>query len=207
MYDTTDPAATLPAEVAADVDRLRQRVRADRQAVSAPLVVFGALVLGHAVLATTVGLAGAVASHLVGLLYWPVAGAAGLVALWSHARRIAERDGVGEGPRSYRPVTLGYVVSLPLIAIFFLPALFVGVFAPLVWPAAVLFAVAVRQHSRALKRVATGLAATGAVQVLVIAVLSGYGAVAGWTVVGLELAAGLAMVIGARFAARRAPAA
>jgi hypothetical protein len=199
MYDMTDPAA-----LSADVGRLRERVRADRQTVSAPLVVFGALVLGHAVLAGTVGLAGAIASHLVGLLYWPVAGAAGLVTLWSHARRIAVRDGVGEGPRSYRPVTVGYVVSLPLIAIFFLPALFVGVFAPLVWPAAVLFAVGVRQHSRALKRVATGLAAAGAVQVLVIAVLSGYGAVAGWTVVGLELAAGLAMVLGAP---RRAPAA
>jgi len=203
MYETTDPAS-----LAADVDRLRERVRADRHTVSAPLVVFGVLVLGHAALAGTVGLAGAVASHLVSLLYWPLAGVAGLLALWNHAHRLAVRDGVGEGPRSYRPVTLGYVVSLPLIALLFLPALFVGVFAPLVWPAAMLYAVAWRQRSKTLRRVATGLLAAGAVQVLLTMLLvrgGGTDSAAGaWTVVGLEVAAGLAMVLGASIAVRRA---
>jgi hypothetical protein len=202
MYDTTDPAA-----VAADVHRLRERVRADRHTVTAPLVVFGVLVLGHAVLAGLAGLGGPVASHLIGLLYWPLAGAAGLFALWNHAHRLAVRDGVGEGPRSYRPVTIGYVVSLPVLAVLFIPAFFVGVFAPLVWPAAVLTAIGMRQHSKALRRVATLLAAAGAVQLLVLLARTGSGAVYGWAALGLELVVGLAMILGARVLARRVPAA
>jgi len=199
MNDTTDPAV-----IAADVRRLRERVRADRQTVAAPLVVFGALIVGHTALVAA--LTGPAARHLALLLYWPLAGAIGLLALCSHAHRLAVREGVGEGPRSYRPVTLGYVVSLPLIAVLFIPALFVGVWASLVWPAAILAAVAVRQHSRALKAVAAGLCAAGVVGGLLAFVQTGRGPGSAWAGLGLEAAVGLGLMIGALLTARRAPA-
>src|SRR3569833_3040251 len=102
-----------------DLQRLRERVRVDRRTVSAPLLVFGVLVLGHTAIELLVGLASSGPSprHLTALVYWPLAGVVGPLALWLHAHRIAVREGVGEGPRSYRPVALGSLVSLPIIAI------------------------------------------------------------------------------------------
>jgi hypothetical protein len=182
-----------------DLDQLRERVRTDRRTVTAPL-----LVVLHAAL--WVGTVTPAARHLGLFLYWPLASAAGLFALWSHARRIAEREGVGEGPRSYRPVALGYLVSLPLLAILFVPAFFVGVFAPLVWPAAVLWAVARRQHSAELGRVVKLVFAAGLVQGLLVLVAGsgGSGLVFGWLSVGVDLLAGAGLLVAARLTAGRA---
>lgn len=175
-------------EFAAEMSALRERVRNDRGTVSAPLLVFGALVLGHL---TISAVPGASPRHLAALMYWPLAGALGLLLLWLHARRVATRDGVGDGPRSYGPVTLGYVVSVPVLAVLFVPVLFVGVFAPLVWPAAVLTAAGVRQRHRGLRRVAEALAFAGALQALAAAIGQP------WLWFALDAAAGLALVVGA----------
>jgi fucose permease len=188
-----------------DVQLLREQVRADRRTVTAPLVVFGILILGHVVVSTLVAAAtGPAGNHLTRLVYWPLAGAVGLAALWIHAHRVAVRDGVGEGPRSYKPVTLGYVVSLPVIALLFIPVLFIGVFASLAWPAAVLLAIGIRQHSTTLKSVAKWLAAAGVLEALLAALSSVAADAAGWVIIGLEAAAGLALVTGALLKARRA---
>lgn len=179
----------MTESLAQEMSRLRQRVRSDRRTVTAPLVTFGALIVGHLALVMLVAaVSGAPSQHLTGLLYWPVAGAVGLVALWLHARRVAARDGVGEGPRSYGPVTLGYVVSVPVLAVLFVPVLFAGIYAPLVWPAAVLAAAGVRQRSRVLRRIAEGLAFLGGLQA--IANLIGQP----WIAIGIEGVAGLALV-------------
>jgi fucose permease len=191
-----------------DVRRLRERVRADRRTVTAPLVVLGVLILGHFALSALVAaVTGPAGNHLTRLVYWPVAGAIGLAALWIHARRVAIRDGVGEGPRSYRPVTLGYLISLPVIALLVVPVLFIGVFASLVWPAAILLAIGIRQHSTTLKSVAKGLALAGIIEGLLAALSGAVGDTAGWVVIGLEAVAGLVLVIGALVQARRARAA
>ncbi|MFB9234231.1 hypothetical protein ACFFWC_01565 [Plantactinospora siamensis] len=199
-----DGTTTDPAAIAAEVRRMRERVRADRRTVTAPLVVFGALIVVHAALSVLVGLlTGAAARHSALLAYWPLAGAAGLAALWAHARRLAAREGVGGGPRSYRPVTLGYVVSLPLLALLFVPALLLGVFAPLVWPAAVLAAVAVRQRSARLRSVAKWLAVAGAAQGLLALVEAALGVGAAWAVLGLDAGLGLGLMFGALRTTRR----
>jgi hypothetical protein len=187
-----------------DLQQLRERVRVDRRTVSAPLLVFGVLVLGHSALEWLVAQVsnGPSPRHLTALVYWPLAGAVGLLALWMHARRVAAREGVGEGPRSYRPVALGYLVSLPVIAILLIPALFVGVFAPLVWPAAIFLAIGVRQHNQTLKSVAKALCALGVAQGLLLFVTA---TLAGaWVMLGVEVVAGLGLVAGAIAAARRA---
>ncbi|MDR7277351.1 hypothetical protein [Catenuloplanes atrovinosus] len=196
MSGTADPATML-----ADVQQLRERVRADRRTVTAPLLVFGLLILAHAV---AVSLATATAGgprHSVNFLYWPLAGAVGLGVLWWQARRIATRDGVGEGRRSYRPVTLGYVVSVPLLALMFLPVFFFGVFAPLVWPAGVLYAIARRQHSQALRRASIALAVAAVPQVLLVMAALG----PAW--LGVDVAAGLALIVVALVLRARAAAA
>jgi hypothetical protein len=186
-----------------DIERLRERVRADRRTVTAPLIVFGGLILVHAVLALLASSAGAGSRHLIALSYWPLAGAAGLLLLWIHAHRLAEREGVGEGPRSYRPLTFGYLVSLPLLALFLLPAFFLGVWAPVVWPAAILFAVGVRQRNQTLKKVGKGLAAAGAVQLLLVLVAAAAGAGAAWAAFAVGPVAGLALIAAAFLMQRR----
>ena len=133
----TDANQLLP-----DLDRLRARVRADQRVTSAPMLAFGALILAYAVI---VGLGAghlrAAGRHSTLLLYWPLATAVCLVSLrWSERRR-AVQDGVGEGRRTYRSATRAYLVGLALSAVLFIPALFIvlflGVFTPMVWPAAV----------------------------------------------------------------------
>ena len=74
----TDPNQMLP-----DFDRLRARVRADQRATSGPLLAFGALIVGYAALGGLyAGQLHAAGRHLGLLVYWPLATAAGLVALW-----------------------------------------------------------------------------------------------------------------------------
>ncbi|TQS40411.1 hypothetical protein [Cryptosporangium phraense] len=181
---------------------LRAQVRSDRRTVVAPLVVFGVLVLANSAVML---LGGAAARHVSALLYWPVAGAIGLGVLWAYARRVASRDGVGEGPRSYRPVTLGYLVSLPVLALLFLPAFFVGVFGPLAWPGAILAAIGFRQRSTTLKRVAKWLAFGGAVQLLLVMISTAAGEAVAVAALGLGPLAGLTMLAAAFVLVRRAP--
>lgn len=192
----------IPADLR-DLDRLRETVRTNRRTVTAPLVVFGLLGVLHA--AAWIAAVTPAARHAGLSFFWPLGSAAGLFALWLHARRIAERQGVGEGPRSYRPIAIGYLVSLPLLAVLFVPALFVGVFAPLVWPAVVLWAAAIRQHSAELRRAAKLLAAAGLVQGLLVMVAWGTGAgiALGWLSVGVDLLAAVGMLIAARLTAGR----
>lgn len=198
MEDTAVPADLR------DLGRLREKVRTDRRTVTAPLVVFGLLGVLHA--AAWIAAVTPASRHVGLYFFWPLASAAGLFALWLHARRIAERQGVGEGPRSYRPIALGYLVSLPLLAALFVPAFFVGVFAPLVWPAVVLWAAAIRQHSAELGRAAKLMATAGFVQGLLVIVAWGAGAgiVLGWLSVGVDLLAAVGMLIAARLTTGRA---
>ena len=184
-----------------DLDDLRARVRADRRTVSAPLLVFGALVLIHAValllLATATSSAGA--RHSVLFVYWPLAGAVGVLALSRHARRVAERDGVGGGPRSYRKLTVGYFVSLPLIVVLILPVFVFGILGSLLWPAMMLAAVAARQHNRTLRWAAGAVALAGGLEFFL-----DLGAV-NWAPLALEVLTGAGLLIGSAVAARRAP--
>jgi hypothetical protein len=200
--DTVEDTA-IPADLR-DLDRLREKVRTDRRTVVAPLVVFGLLGVLHA--AAWIAAVTPASRHVGLYFFWPLASAAGLIALWLHARRIAERRGVGEGPRSYRPIAIGYLVSLPLLAALFVPAFLIGVFAPLVWPAVVLWAAAIRQRSAELRRAAKLLAAAGLVQGLLVVVAWSTEAdvVLGWLSVGVDLMAAVGMLIAARLTAGRA---
>jgi hypothetical protein len=186
----------------ADLDQLRARVRADRRTVSAPLLVFGALILVHALALVLLGATdSAGARHSVLFVFWPVAGAIAVLALSRQARRIAERDGVGGGPRSYRQLTVGYFVSLPLIVLLILPVIVFGMIASLLWPAMMLAAVAKRQHNRTLRWAAVAVALAGGVEFVL-----DLGAV-NWVPLIVEVLAGAGLLIGSAVATRRAPAA
>src|SRR3569833_2948302 len=118
-----DELPTERADQLADLDQLRARVRADRRTVSAPLLVFGALILAHGVVLVLLGVAtnSAGARHSALFAFWPLAGAIAVRALSRQARRIAERGGVGGGPRNNRQLTEGNLESLQLfILLFFL---------------------------------------------------------------------------------------
>jgi hypothetical protein len=198
-----------PSQLLPDLDRLRARVRADQRATSAPMLAFGALIVGYAAIGGLyAGQLHAGGRHLTLLIYWPLATAVGLVALWWSARRRAGQDGVGEGRRTYRGATRAYLVALLLIVVLFLPVLFIGVFTPMIWPAAVLAAVAAWQRNRLLGIWAAAIGVAGGAEGVYVIANQGLGS--GWwwlqpvvyTALGLALlAAGL--VIGRR---ERAPA-
>ncbi|GAA0506478.1 hypothetical protein Ade02nite_95350 [Paractinoplanes deccanensis] len=98
---------------------------------------------------------------------------------------MAARVGVGGGPRSHDVVTVGFVVSLPVLALMFVPVFFVGGhWATLVWPAAILTAIPVRQRNNVVYGVAVTLALTGLVQDLLAA--TPRGSTQGWAVLGLQ---------------------
>ncbi|MFG1607750.1 hypothetical protein [Actinoplanes sp. NPDC049265] len=188
---------------ATGLDQLRARVRADRRTVTAPLLMLGGLAVLHAV--AWIAAPGPAARHTVLFAYWPVAGAVALFGLWAYANRVADRDGVGGGRRSYRPIALGYLVSLPLLAILFLPAFLLGVFGPLLWPAMILWAVAARQHNQTLRTVAKALALAGAVQLVLALVTSTAGGVAAaGAAYALDLLAAAGLLAGAVITTRRA---
>jgi hypothetical protein len=195
----TDPNQVLP-----DLDRLRARVRADQRATSAPMLAFGALIVGYAPIGGLyAGQLHAEGRHLTVLLYWPLATTVGLVALWWSAHRRAGQDGVGEGRRTYRRATRAYLVALVLIVVLCLPVLFIGVFTPMIWPAAVLAAVASWQRNRLLGTWAAAIGAAGGAES--VYVIANQGLSAGWwwlqpvvyTALGLALIAG-GLVIGRR---------
>lgn len=200
METTTDPAQLVP-----DLDRLRARVRADQRATSAPLVVFGALIGVYAVAdGPLAGLLAAGGRHVALLAYWPIATAVGLVVLWWAARRRTRHAGVGEGPRTYRHATRRYLIALLLIVVLFLPVLFVGVFAPLVWPAAVLAALGAWQRNKQLGRWAAATGVLGGT-FAILAVAGSSGGDAGWwwlVSVGYGLF-GVAVLLGGLLVRRR----
>ncbi len=187
-----------------DLDRLRARVRAGQRATSAPMLVFGALILGYAVIGG--GYAGqlrAEGRHLVLLVYWPLATIVGLAGLWWSARRRADRDGVGEGRRTYRGATAGYLVALVVIVVLFIPVLFIGVFTPMVWPAAVLATLACWHRNRLLGTWAVAIGVAGGAESLYVIANRGLGPAWWWLQPIVYTALGLALVRGGLVIARR----
>jgi hypothetical protein len=196
----TDPQRLLP-----DLDRLRDRVRADQRATSAPMIVFGALIIAYALIGGLyAGQLPAGGRHLTVLVYWPPATAVGLVALWQSARRRAAKDGVGEGRRTYRSATGRYLIFLVLIVVLFLPVLFIGVFTPMIWPAAVLAVLASWQRNRLLGAWAAVIGVIGGAEsVLVIAEQGNLNSAWWWLQPVVYTALGLALVAGGLVIGRR----
>jgi hypothetical protein len=195
----TDPSQLLP-----DLDRLRARVRADQRATSAPMLVFGALIVGYAAIGGLyAGQLHAGSRHLTLLAYWPLATAVGLVALWWSARRRAGQDGVGEGRHTYRSATRAYLIALVLIVVLFLPVLFIGVFTPMIWPAAVLAAVAAWQRNRLLGTWAAAIGVAGAAESVLVIASQGLSPAWWWLQPAVYTALGMALVAGGLVIGRR----
>jgi hypothetical protein len=195
----TDPNQLLP-----DLDRLRARVRADQRATSAPMLAFGALIVGYAPIGGLfAGQLHAEGRHLTVLLYWPLATTVGLVALWWSARRRAGQDGVGEGRRTYRSAIRAYLIALVLIVVLCIPVLFIGVFTPMVWPAAVLAAVASWQRNRLLGTWAAAIGVVGGLESVYVIVNQGLSSGWWWLQPVVYAALGLAMVAGGLVIGRR----
>jgi hypothetical protein len=195
----TDPNQLLP-----DLDRLRARVRADQRATSAPMLAFGALIVGYAPIGGLfAGQLHAEGRHLTVLLYWPLATTVGLVALWWSARRRAGQDGVGEGRRTYRSAIRAYLIALVLIVVLCIPVLFIGVFTPMIWPAAVLAAVASWQRNRLLGTWAAAIGAAGGLESVYVIVNQGLSSGWWWLQPVVYAALGLAMVAGGLVIGRR----
>ena len=193
--ETTGTDQLLP-----DLDRLRSRVRAAQRATSAPMLTFGALIAGYAVLG---GVHAGDGRHLLLLAYWPLATFAGLVALWRSERRRAGQEGVGEGRHSYRAATRTYLVALVLIVVLFLPVLFVGVFTPMIWPAAVLAVLASWQHNRLLGTWAAVIGVVGGTESVIVIAASGFGPGWWWLQPVVYAALGLALAGGGLVIRRR----
>ena len=197
--ETTGTDQLLP-----DLDRLRSRVRAAQRATSAPMLTFGALIAGYAALGGVYG--GHLqpdGRHLLLLAYWPLATFAGLVALWRSERRRAGQEGVGEGRHSYRAATRTYLVALVLIVVLFIPVLFVGVFAPMIWPAAVLAVLASRQHNRLLGTWAAVIGVVGGTESVIVIAGRGFGPGWWWLQPVVYAALGLALAGGGLVIRRR----
>jgi len=195
----TDPDELLP-----DLDRLRARVRADQRATSAPLLAFGALVLAYAaVVGLFAGRLDAAGRHVTALLYWPLATTAGLIALWWWERRRAAVAGVGEGRRPYRRATRAYLVALVLIVVLFVPVLFIGVFTPLVWPAAVFAAIAAWRRDRLLGRWAAVIGVIGGADSVIVIAAQGFSADRWWVQPLVDAVLGLVLVAGGLVTGRR----
>jgi hypothetical protein len=195
----TDPHQLLP-----DLDRLRARVRADQRATSAPMLAFGALIVGYAAIGGLyAGQLHAEGRHLTLLLYWPLATTVGLVALWWSARRRAGQDGVGEGQRTYRSATCAYLVALVLTVVLFLPVMFIGVFTPLIWPAAVLVAVASWRRNRLLGAWGAAIGVAGGLESAYVMANPDLSPVWGWLQPGVYTALGLVLVAGGLVIRRR----
>lgn len=187
-----------------DLDRLRARVRADQRSTSAPMLAFGVLIVAYAVLGTGYGarLDTAGGRHLMLLLFWPLATIAGLVALWLSARRRAVRGGVGEGRLGYGGATLVVILVLVLV-VPLTPLLFVGVFAPMAWVAAVLAALAWWRRDRVLGAWAAVIGVLGAAEAVLLVAPGDLGA-GWWWLPSLGYGAlGLALVVGGIVVARR----
>jgi hypothetical protein len=199
----TDANQLLP-----DLDRLRARVRADRRATSTPMLAFGALILTYAaIVGVGAGHLQAAGRHSTLLLYWPLATAVGLVALWWSERRRAGQDGVGEGQHTYRSATRAYLAGLTLSAVLFIPALFIvlfiGVFTPMVWPAAVFAALAAWQRNRLLGAWAAAIGVLGGAESVYVIADNGLNPTLWWLQPVVHTALGLALVTAGLVISRR----
>ncbi|HEV2376089.1 MAG TPA: hypothetical protein VGS19_28460 [Streptosporangiaceae bacterium] len=161
------------ADVAQELERLRARVRADRRDTSMPMLVFGGLVTFFAAAGLAAGRLPASGRHVTLLLFWPVFTIVALQVLWRISRRRALREGVGESRPSYRTMLAGYLAGLLLVTVVFTPVLFAGVFVPMVWPAAVLTAIALWQRNRALGVLAVGVGVAGVLETYYVVVHRG----------------------------------
>jgi hypothetical protein len=195
----TDSHQLLP-----ELDRLRARVRADQRATSAPMLAFGALIVAYAAIGGLyAGQLHAEGRHLTLLLYWPLATTIGLVALWWSARRRAGQDGVGEGRHTYRSATGGYLVALVLIVVLCIPVLFIGVFTPMIWPAAVFAVVATWQRNRLLGTWAAAIGVAGGAESVYVVANQGLSPAWWWLQPVVYTALGLALVAGGLVIGRR----
>jgi hypothetical protein len=131
-----------------DVRQTRPRAGTNRWPASGPALLFGVLLVAYAVAAEFAGLPGGRRRHLTLLLYWPVTTGIAVVALWWAAQRRAARDGVAEVRSSARIGTVRYLPWVIVTVVLAIPAMFIGVGLPLVWPAVVLAVIGARQHSR-----------------------------------------------------------
>lgn len=194
----TDSRPAIP-----DLDRLRARVRADQRSTSAPMLAFGVLIVAYAVLGTGYGARlDAGGRHLVLLLFWPLATIAGLLVLWLSARRRAVRGGVGEGRRGYGVATLVLLLVL-VLAVPLTPLLFVGVFAPMAWVAAVLASLAWWRRDRVLGAWAAVVGVLGTAEAVVLVAPRDLGSGQWWLPALGYGALGLALVVGGIITARR----
>jgi hypothetical protein len=125
-------AASDPESILSGTGRLRARARADRgNPASVPLIVFGLLTLGGALLVLWSG--------SMPHVYWAAAGPIGLWAVAVLNRRRLVRTGVGTGPTSY-----GWAALALLGTVYFLPLVWL---APEAAVAAVLIYIGFRQRS------------------------------------------------------------
>jgi hypothetical protein len=186
-----------------DLDRLRARVRGDQRITSAPMLVFGALIVLYALLGgLAAGQLGAGGRHSTLLFFWPLATIAGLVALWRWERRRAARLGVGAGRHSYRTATKGYLVALAVIVVLGLPILFVGVFTPMIWPAAVLATLAGWHRDRVLGIWAGAIGVLGGAASFALLAQADVSERWWWLQASVWAALGLALIVGGRVIGR-----
>ena len=125
--------ATNAGSVLKDVEDIRRRTRQDRRATSVPLLTFGAL-----------GIGGAIVRILAGPtegLYWALAAPVGFAVTAWVLRRHEVVSGVGTRSSSYRRWALGVLVTLlllPFLVLFGMPIALIGLG---------LLAIAVRQRN------------------------------------------------------------
>jgi hypothetical protein len=199
-----ETTGTEPQQLLPDLDRLRTRVRADQRATSAPMFAFGAVIVVYAVIGGLgAGQLNAAGRHSTLLLYWPLATGVALLALRWSARRRATQDGVGEGRHSYRTATRAYVIALVLIVVLFLPVLFIGVFTPMIWPAAVFAAMAAWQRNRVLGNWAAAIGVIGGTESAVVIADQGLSAGWWWLQPVVYAALGIALIAGGLVIGRR----
>lgn len=101
------PTVTSAHEVLDGLNGLRSRVDADRRSTSFPLVVFGLVTLGAALLPAP--------THGMAPVYWLLAAPIAFTLLWSMYRRRETTVGVGTPARSYGHVAIGFAVISVLV--------------------------------------------------------------------------------------------
>jgi hypothetical protein len=180
-------------EQMADVElgRLRARVRADRRATSAPLLMFGVVTLAFAAGDNIWG------RYVPAPLYWPLATAAALLGMWIYTRQRAVRHGVGEGRWSYAKLTGVFLVAVAVVI-----SSWYMILRPLLWPMTALLVVALYQRNRVLAACSAGLVATAApAWVYLVRSSDGTGANSAlglgyeWTETAVFAAAGAALLV------------
>jgi hypothetical protein len=202
VVDTTGNALSGD-ERGPDVRQTRPRTGTNRWPASGPALLFGVLLVAYAVVAEFAGLLGDRGRHLTLLLYWPVTTGIAVAALWWAAQRRAARDGVAE-VRSSAPIgTVRYLAWVIVTVVLAIPAIFIGVGLPLVWPAVVLAVIGARQHSRNLRALGAGLALVGVLEVVFVEVHGGPPRAWSWLPAAVAAISGLALIAAGMLIRRR----